>query len=244
MVNFFDLNEDGFAISPKVFDKDSILSLNEIVSQLPPFVGMLQNFEWMNNDKVRNVQGELDWAYYWSQIPEDNSYINNVIFPTLEKVCNRVLRDWGWQLTNRYIISNCKHDCPVRIHLDAPYVWPQNPDLRMDNYLEEGPLSITFMVPLIDFTPENGSTGYVPGTHRYKYDPKDLLRPDNESSPYDIFFEDNYIQETVECGRFMCFYGNTLHSVMPNKTDTIRRAIILRAIRQDALDEMNRLNLG
>jgi len=244
MVNFFDLYEKGFAVSDKVFDRDSILSLNEVSSQLPPFVGMLQNFDWVNNDKVNAAQGELDWAYYWSKIPEDNSYINNVIFPTLEKVCNKVLRGWGWQLTNRYIISNCKHDCPVRIHLDAPYVWPQKPELRMDDYLEKGPLSITFMVPLIDFTPENGSTGYVPGTHKYRYDPKDLLRPDSEPSPYDNFFKDNYMQEDVECGRFMCFYGNTLHSVMPNKTDTIRRAIILRAIREDALDEMERLGLG
>ena len=43
---------------------------------------------------------------------------------------------------------------------------------------------------------------------------------------------------------FACFYGNCLHSVMPNYTDEIRRGIIYRAIRQDALDEMERLGLG
>lgn len=244
MVDFFELDDLGFAVSDKVFDRDKIISLNEVASRLPPFVGMLQNFKWMNPEKAS--QGELDWAYYWSQIPEDNYYINDTIFPALEKVCDQVFTKgyWGWQLTNRYIISNFKHNCPVRIHLDAPYVWPQKPECRMNEYLKEGPLSITFMVPLIDFTPENGSTGYVPGTHKYRYDPQDLLRPNTEASPYDRFFEDNYIQRDVDCGRFMCFYGNTLHSVMPNKTNTVRRAIILRAIRQDALDEMNRMHLG
>lgn len=244
MVNLFDLNDNGFAISEKVFDENSILSLNDIASKLPPSVGMLQNFDWINNDKVKDIVNP-DWAYYWSQIPEDNTYINNTIFPALENVCNKVFKtSWGWQLTNRYIISNCKHECPVRIHLDAPYVWPQMPELRMDNYLEEGPLSITFMVPLIEFTTENGSTGYVPGTHKYKYNPKDMLRPNGEPSPYDRFFEDNCVQETIELGRFICFYGNTMHSVMPNKSDVVRRSIILRAIRQDALGEMNKLGLG
>ena len=244
-----ELNNDGFAISEKVFDSQSIISLNSVASKLPPSVGMLQNFDWMNNEKVRAAGDDVinfNWAYYWSQIPEDNSYINDVIFPVLETTCNYIFhdKDWDWQLTNRYIISNCKHDCPVRIHLDAPYVWPQKPELRMDDYLEEGPLSITFMIPLIEFTPENGSTGYVPGTHKYKYDPKDMLRPNSEASPYDKFFEDNYVQETVSLGKFMCFYGNTMHSVMPNKSDVIRRGIILRAIRQDALDEMNKFGLG
>ena len=243
MVDFFELEDLGFAVSDKVFDRNEIISLNKVASKLQPFVGMLQNFEWMNPEKAS--QKNLDWAYYWSQIPEDNSYINDIILPTLSQVADKVfLDDWGWQMTNRYIISNFKHDCPIRVHLDAPYVWPQKPELRMDDYLEEAPLSITFMIPLINFTKENGSTGYVPGSHKYRYDPRDLLRPDSEPSPYDRFFEDNYMQADVECGKFMCFYGNTLHSVMPNRTDIPRRAIILRAIRQDALDEMNRMNLG
>ena len=243
------LNSKGFVISEKVFDENSILSLNDMASKLPPFVGMLRNFNWIDNGEVKAAGKDavnFDWAYYWSQIPEDNTYINDTIFPLLENVCNRVFQSnyWGWQSTNRYIISNCKHNCPVRVHLDAPYVWPQKPELRMDNYLKKGPLSITFMVPLIDFTHKNGSTGYVPSTHKYKYNPKDMLRPNGEPSPYDRFFEDNYVQEKVECGRFTCFYGNTMHSVMPNKSDVVRRSIILRAIRQDALDEMNKLGLG
>jgi ectoine hydroxylase-related dioxygenase (phytanoyl-CoA dioxygenase family) len=97
------------------------------------------------------------------------------------------------------------------------------------------------MIPLISFTPENGSTGFVPGTHKYIYDTANW----NEAKPHTrTFFNDNFVQPSVPLGGLSCFYGNCMHSVMPNKTDDIRRAIIFRAIRQDALNEMERLGLG
>ena len=61
MVDFFELEDLGFAVSDRVFDRDEIISLNEVASKLPPFVGMLQNFEWMNPEKAS--QKNLDWAY-------------------------------------------------------------------------------------------------------------------------------------------------------------------------------------
>lgn len=243
--DFFDkLDKDGFAISDKVFDENDLRFLDRVESNLPPFVGMCKNRGWLDYYSLDyNDRKNIDWAYYWSVTPNDNPFINDTILPTLSKVCDNLFEgpNWGWQLTNRYIISNYQHDYPVYPHYDAPYLWPQKLETQMAKYLAKGLLSVTFIIPLIEFTPENGATGFVPGTHKYIHDTTDWNLMQNHRQ---AFFNDNYVQPSVPLGSFSCFYGNCLHSVMPNKTNVVRRGIIFRAIRTDALNEMYRLELG
>ena len=238
-----DLFRDGVAIVNTIFDIGKLHELNTVASKLPPFVGLTEGGRWMNHTDVEQCVEDIDWAYHWARTPEDNTFINDIILPTLQGVADVVFdsTDWGWQTTNQYIMSNGQHDLAPAPHLDAPYLWPQMLDVQMAKDLPKGPLSLTFMVPLVDFTPDNGATAYVPGTHRHIYDTADW----EELKPHlRTFFNDNYIQPSVPLGSFACLYGNCLHSVMANKTDTVRRGIIYRAIRQDALDEMTRLGLG
>lgn len=236
-----ELERDGLTISDQVFDVDDLRVLNNIVSKLPPFIGH-GNGRWLDNEDVLK-QDHINWAYNWSVTPTDNTFINETMLPLLEEVCDSVFegQEWGWQMTNRYVMSNHRHEADLHPHLDAPYLWPQKLDCVMAKYLPKGILSVTFMIPLIDFTPENGATSFIPGSHKYLYETTDW----NESRPYrDTFFKDNYVQPSVPLGSFSCFYGNTLHSVMPNRTDDVRRGIIFRGIRKDALEEMSRLGLG
>ena len=239
-----DLDKDGIAIVDNAFNTEDLIAFNKVASKLPPFVGH-GNGRWLNDQdvlseaKIKNI----DWAYHWAQTPKNNLFINTTMLPLLKSICDVLFgnKDWGWQLTNRYIMSNYKHDYPIQPHLDAPYLWPQKLECEMSKYLDKGPLSVTFMIPLVDFTIENGATAYVPGTHRYRYNTTNW----NEEKPfYKAFFENNYVQPPVSLGGFGCFYGNVLHSIMPNKTNQIRRGIIFRGIRQDALNEMQKLNLG
>jgi hypothetical protein len=241
-----DLVRDGLAILDDQFDEGDLRDLNEVASKLPAFVGSNQDKQWLNDTQVEQIQtegGVIDWRYNWAKTPEDNPFINNTILPTLTNVANIVFdgKPWGWQTTNQYIMSNYKHDTPIAPHFDAPYMWPQARDVQLAKTLPQGPLSLTFMVPLCDFTQDNGATAYVPGTHKHIYDTT-LWR--DMKAHMKLFFEDNYIQPSIPIGSVACFFGNCLHSVMPNTTDTARRGIIYRAIRHDALDEMTRLELG
>ena len=240
-IDFFNnLETYGFTVSDKVFDTHQMQQLNQLADDIPPFVGMDKNKGWMDPDGAKDKTN--DWAYYWSVTPSDHFYINHTILPHLSRICDSVLGvSWGWQLTNRYIMSNYKHDYPVYPHFDAPYIWPQKPEVQMAKYLPPGVLSVTFMIPLVDFTKINGATGFVPGTHKYLYDTADW---DNSKKHLQTFFNDNVVQPSVPLGSFSCFYGNCMHSVMPNTIDSVRRGIIFRAIRQDALDDMNKLGLG
>lgn len=244
-----ELKEKGLVIFENMFNKQDMESLNRTASTLPPTVGNVKDKGWHNwSDVIKlgetaNLLTEVDWAYHWAVTPKDNVIINETILPVITKISDSVFEssEWDWQKTNRYIMSNYKHDMDVSPHLDAPYLWPQKLETQMAKYLEPGILSLTFMIPLIDFTVNNGATAYVLGTHKYIWDTADW----NEAKPvHKTFFSDNYVQPSVPVGSFACFYGNCLHSVMPNYTDEIRRGIIYRAIRQDALDEMERLGLG
>ncbi len=241
MIDKFSLERDGFVVSEKVFSEDELRSLNNLASTIVPYIGMCKRKGWINNNEAHLP--DIDWAYYWSETPDHNTYINETILPVLASICDDLLGvdNWGWQMTNRYIISNCQHDYPVYPHFDAPYLWPQKLDVQMAKYLEKGVLSLTFMIPLMEFVPENGATGFVPGTHNYIHDTIDW----NESQLHrQTFFNDNCVQPEVPLGSFSCFYGNCLHSVMSNKTDVIRRGIIFRGIRNDALAEMSKFGLG
>lgn len=242
-INLKELHNDGLTICHEAFERDELLILNEVASKLPAFVGLPIDKPWMNSQAVEQHVGDIDWAYQWARTPDDNVFINDTILPTLTDVVNTVFdgSDWGWQDTNRYIMSNYKHDNDCSPHLDAPYLWPQAPGVQMRKYLPKGILSITFMIPLVDFTVENGATAYVPGTHKFVYDTSNW----QELKPHlCTFFKDNYVQPAAPLGSFLCFYGSCLHSVMSNTTNEVRRGIIYRAIRQDALDEMNRMGLG
>lgn len=243
------LEQEGLVLMKDVFDRDDMISLNDVASELSPFVGNIKDKGWHNSEDVKKVaetqdtRTETEWLYHWARTPEDNSIINEKVLPVLTEITDTVFNgnDWNWQNTNKYIMSNYKHDLDVQPHLDAPYLWPQMLDCQMAQYLKPGVLSLTFMIPLVDFTPENGATAYVPGTHRYIWDTANW----NEAKPHTSrFFRNNYIQPSVTVGSLACFYGNCMHSVMANKTDEVRRGIIYRAIRQDALDEMERLGLG
>ena len=232
------LERDGFAVSKQMFDQSDIKSFNKLAGKLPPLIGTSQDGTW-----ISKVEGDVDWAYNWAQVPEDNGFVNDTVLPALGKIADSVFQDdsWGWQLTNRYVMSNYRHEFDPSPHLDAPYLWPQAPGVQMRKYLPKGILSITFMIPLVDFTVENGATAYVPGTHKFVYDTSNW----QELKPHlCTFFKDNYVQPAAPLGSFLCFYGSCLHSVMSNTTNEVRRGIIYRAIRQDALDEMNRMGLG
>ena len=244
-----DLEKDGLTIFKDIFNKEDMRSLNYTCSTLRPKVGNVKDLGWCNHkdvdelEKTHSLLTDVDWCYHWAETPKDNQIISNSILPVIASICDKVFtgKEWGWQETNKYVMSNFNHDKGVAPHLDAPYLWPQKLDCQMVKYLDQGILSLTFMIPLTNFTMENGATAYVPGTHKYIWDTSIW----NESKvTHQQFFRDNYIQPSVEVGGFACFYGNTMHSVMANKTNEVRRGIIYRAIRQDALDEMERIGLG
>lgn len=251
------LQEDGFYECKNQFKKEAIKNLNSELSVLPPFVGNAHKVGWLNDTAVKDLSKthdllkDIDWICNWSKTPTDNDFINKVILPKLVYISDKVFgyNNWGWQESNKYVVSNypnaySKNELDENFlfpHMDAPYLWPQKLDVDIAKVLKPGPLSLTFIVPLIKFTKENGATSYVKGSNKFHWN---TLHWNSAQSFLKQFLIDNSTQPEIDIGNFVCFSGNLIHSVTSNPSSDIRRGIIYRSIRNDALEEMKKHNFN
>jgi len=106
-------------------------------------------------------------------------------------------------------------------HIDTPYrfaAWQRSRDL----------LAVQFLVPLVEFTAENGATAIVEHSHRYLWDIKELYR-----GVYDQWFLDNHLQILMQPGDILAYNPRLVHSTMPNHTDKDRRALLISVMDQE-----------
>jgi len=215
-----EINHIGFTVHENVFDHDMIVDLNEYASTLQPQRGHDKNMKWYgwnNVEDMKNPKEEIDWAYYWT--PHVNHpHIENIkhqLSPMADAAFGK--NNWVWHVQDFIVLHPGMNF--YRPHIDTPY--------RFKEFrYAEGLLGLQFMVMMCDFTPDNGATGYVPGSHKYIYD---AIHMRDNLKTWAPFFADNYQQYTARAGSFVCWHPRLLHSTMPNKSNEIRRALLLHA---------------
>ncbi|MGC1496018.1 MAG: phytanoyl-CoA dioxygenase family protein [Sulfitobacter sp.] len=102
-------------------------------------------------------------------------------------------------------------------HVDYPYWDFHKPETHPIGFNGSFPLNAQVSIMLDPFTPENGATGYLPGSQR------ELRYPTAE----DDFFG-RCEQMTGDPGDVALFYGVTWHCAMPNKSDHDRSAVLIQ----------------
>ena len=210
----------GFTVHEDVFDKNMISELNEFAKKIPPQRGHDKDVKWYGWNNVAEMENPLtdvDWAYYWTQdvFHPHVDHIKQELSPMADAAFGP--NNWVWYVQDFIVLQPGMNF--YRPHIDTPY--------RFKEFrYAEGLLGLQFMVMMCDFTPDNGATGYVPGTHKYIYDA--IQMRDNLSS-WAPFFADNYQQYTAGAGSFVCWHPRLLHSTMPNRSNEIRRALLLHA---------------
>ena len=210
----------GFTVHEDVFDKNMISELNEFAKTIPPQRGHDKDVKWYGWNNVAEMENPLtdvDWAYYWTQdvFHPHVDHIKQELSPMADAAFGP--NNWVWYVQDFIVLQPGMNF--YRPHIDTPY--------RFKEFrYAEGLLGLQFMVMMCDFTPDNGATGYVPGTHKYIYDA--IQMRDNLAS-WAPFFADNYKQYTAGAGSFVCWHPRLLHSTMPNRSNEIRRALLLHA---------------
>lgn len=210
----------GFTVYQNQFDKQMIAELDEYAKTLNPERGHDKDkkwYGWNNVSKMEDPKKEIDWAYYWT--PNVNHPHINKIKGELHPLADAAFGagNWVWHVQDFIVLHPGMNF--YRPHIDTPY--------RFKEFrYAEGLLGLQFMVMMCDFNEHNGATGYVPGTHKYIHDSFHMR--DNPET-WNIFFADNYKQYTAEAGSFVCWHPRLLHSTMPNKSNEIRRALLLHA---------------
>jgi ectoine hydroxylase-related dioxygenase (phytanoyl-CoA dioxygenase family) len=214
-----DLNHTGFTVQRDAFDIDKINELNEFAETINPERGHTKDKKWIGWNQIKDIENpktEIDWAYYWTE--QVQHPIINEMKNTLAQYADAAFgeHNWVWHVQDFIVLHPGMNF--YRPHIDTPYRFPE---FRYNQEL----LGLQFMVMMCDFNEHNGATGYVPGTHKYMFDPKSI----QDDKSWDTFYADNYQQYTANAGSFVAWHPRLLHSTMPNKSDNIRRALLLHA---------------
>jgi len=220
-----EINDIGFTLWEGRFDPECIEELNKWAEEnYPPERGHDKNMKWFGWETVKDMTpeeiAEVDWAYYWTDEPKGNHFIDNIIKPDLGKCADAAFGagNWEWYMCDFIVLHPGMNF--IRPHIDTPY--------RFKEFkYTEGLLGLQFMVMLCDFDETNGATGYVPGSHKYIYDYYQNMYADK--SVFDLFFMDNYKQHQGPKGSFVCWHPKVMHSTMPNHSNEIRRGLLLHA---------------
>ena len=214
-----DLNHTGFTVQRDAFDIDKINELNEFAETINPERGHTKDKKWIGWNQMKDIENpktEIDWAYYWTA--QVQHPIINEMKNTLAQYADAAFgeHNWVWHVQDFIVLHPGMNF--YRPHIDTPYRFPE---FRYNQEL----LGLQFMVMMCDFNEHNGATGYVPGTHKYMFDPKSI----QDDKSWDTFYADNYQQYTANAGSFVAWHPRLLHSTMPNKSNKIRRALLLHA---------------
>jgi len=214
-----EIQQIGFTVQENAFDPERVNELNEFAKTIPPERGHTKDQKWHGWNEVNQMENpytDVDWAYYWTkqvqhQIIEDFKL-------TLGHYADLAFghNNWQWHVQDFIVLS--PGSTSIRPHIDTPYRFPEF------RYKEEL-VGLQFMVMMCDFNESNGATGYVPGTHKYFFDPISVQK----DPLWQTFFKDNYQQYTAGAGSFVCWHPRLLHSTMPNTSNETRRALLLHA---------------
>ena len=214
-----EIQHTGFTIHRNIFEKGMIEELRNFATT--------KWHGWNEVMKMENPLTDVDWAYYWTK---------NVTHPHITAIQEKIAPcadaafgegNWVWYVQDFIVLQPGMNF--LRPHIDTPYRFKEW------RYAEEL-LGLQFMVMMQDFTPENGATGYVPGTHKYIQDGYHM-RDSPES--WKIFFADNYKQYTADAGSFVCWHPRLLHSTMPNRSSEVRHALLLHASEKTTARRLN-----
>lgn len=202
-------NTDGFRIFKNAIPEQHIISINKKTSLLVPHRGHAMDHKYFPADKIHECAALAVW---WSQ--------ELSAWPEVQAITKELINVVGslFEEPDLYIadiITNEPGNTHIKPHIDSPY--------RFDKWWNEDDLlGVQCIVPLCKFTKENGGTGLLPNSHRTRWVVKDSY-----AGKYNEEFLAGVVQPEMNIGDVLVYHPRTLHSTMPNATDTPRRALLI-----------------
>ena len=193
-----ELDVRGYTVLQSGFSEDTLSGLRERLERL---LGE-QQAQFGGAEALRQIQegDTLRAPLLW-----DDAFLDVVIYPRLVELCRRVFGDY-------YIVNqqNGIRNPPfsnghrqTRYHRDLPY----------QHFVSSRPLAINALLCLDPFTPENGSTRVLPGSHKVEYFPDDRVVRSLE------------VVTTVSAGAYLILNSMLFHCAGSNDTNEPRRAV-------------------
>lgn len=199
----------GYSVFVNTVNPAIIDSINKKTDLLVPHRGHAMDHKYYPADKINKCK---DLAVWWSQElsgwPEVQEIINQLI-----DVVGIMFDEPSVYIAD--IITNEPGNTHIKPHIDSPYRFPKWWD-------EDELLGVQCIIPLCQFTKENGGTGLLPNSHNTRWVVKDSY-----AGKYNEEFLANVDQPEMNVGDVLIYHPRTLHSTMPNNTGVPRRALLI-----------------
>ena len=199
----------GYSVFKNVADPQLIEAINKKTVLLVPHRGHAMDHKYYPADKINECK---DLAVWWSQ--EVSAW------PEVQEITRQLIDVIGVMFDEPAsyiadIITNEPGNTHIKPHIDSPYRFPKWWD-------EDELLGVQCILPLCEFTSENGGTGLLPNSHNTRWVVKDSY-----AGKYNEEFLAGVDQPKMSLGDALIYHPRTLHSTMPNNTDVPRRALLI-----------------
>ena len=199
----------GYDVFKDVVDLQLIEAINKKITLLVPHRGHAMDHKYYPADKIKECK---DLAVWWSQELSG--------WPEVQEITRQLINVVGvmFDEPSSYIadiITNEPGNTHIKPHIDSPYRFPKWWD-------KDELLGIQCILPLCEFTKENGGTGLLPNSHNTRWVVKDSY-----AGKYNEEFLAGVVQPKMNPGDALIYHPRTLHSTMPNNTGIRRRALLI-----------------
>ena len=199
----------GYNVFKNVADVKLIESINSKTDLLVPHRGHAMDHKYYPADRIAECK---DLAVWWSQ--------ELSVWPEVQEITQQLIDVIGVMFNepSSYIadiITNEPGNTHIKPHIDSPY--------RFSKWWDADELlGVQCILPLCEFTKENGGTGVLPNSHNTRWVVKDSY-----AGKYNEEFLAGVEQPKMSPGDALIYHPRTLHSTMPNNTDVPRRALLI-----------------
>ena len=212
----------GYSVFRNIVDTKLIEAINKKIALLVPHRGHALDHKYYPADKIHECDALGVW---WSQELSGWPEVQTITKQLIEVV--GVLFDEP-ALYIADIITNEPGNTHIKPHIDSPYRFAKWWD---SNEL----LGVQCIIPLCEFTEENGGTGLLPNSHNTRWVVKDSY-----AGKYNEEFLAGVDQPKMSPGDALIYHPRTLHSTMPNKTNQSRRALLIHITSDHMVTKLRR----
>jgi hypothetical protein len=203
----------------------------------------IQQFKlWAMNNKNAHRGNGVDGNYYsehdgsreynvwWTTQPPAEMWLP--IVWELTKYIDALFESDNWEIHAVDCITTRPHSDKIYAHIDTPY--------RFEEFADSNEiLGVQIIIPLDDFTLENGATAYLAGSHLEKIDFREL---EDRREHYNDRLISEGQQFLAKPGDVLMYDGRTLHSTMPNNSTDFRSGLLINALHKSIISRVKELD--
>ena len=223
-------------------DNTGYISIKEVI---PPFV--VQQFKlWAMNPANIHRGNAVNGVYYakhrkgreynvcWSKEPPREMW--QPIVDRLSTYINAMFKGKEWDIHIVDTTTTRPGSTKIRAHIDTPYRFEDFARTSNDELF-----GVQIIIPLDQFTLQNGATCILPGSHKSRFYYKDI--EDNQEE-YNNLLTTQGFQFVSNPGDALIYNSRTLHSTMPNNSNEFRSAMLINALDVNIIKRIREVDMN